>query len=220
MKEDTISAIDIIYSLPEQLSEIMLKLKALEMANKMLEQKVTTLLSERAMPQQSIQPVIVPIHAPTPAVQKQSLKDDDDGPSEIMDIVTPAAPKKKKVDMAVPFSFSASAPVAPSVPSEIKIPYQEVDINPVSKLPAPQQTSVVVRGRVKEREGVTVNGIEIKIFDSKDVCVKKTKTAATGDWLAMLPPADYTVEFSKPGMKPLLKTITVITGRREMDVLI
>jgi hypothetical protein len=218
--KNTESAVDIIYSLRDLLERLEGRLAASEASNKMLEQKLNSVIQKL---NSSVAPAPAPVAIAAPVVSVVETKKEQEPESEVMDIVTQVAPKKKPQDNG-PFSFKPQAPPAPPVAASpdngvTKLPYKEVDLNPSLK-PAQNQTQVIIRGRLKERDGQSVSGVEVKVFDASDICIKKTKTAATGEWLAMLPPADYTIEFSKPGMKPLLKTITVIPGRREMDVLV
>lgn len=238
------SAIDIIYQLPALISELKMEILSLKAKNNMLEQKLSISMNQILDLSKKINSL--PVEKPVLPQKNDKDAEDDSESSEIMDIVTPASPKKAKATEAAPFSFKKPEPAPqilpepvtnpvkstepmsldlnnkkqlPKVESAIKIPYENIDLDK-SLVPEGKQTSVILKGRFKEREGITPGGVEVKVYNDKSVCIKKTKTASTGEWLAMLPAGDYTVEFSKVGMKPLMKTITVIPGRKEMEVLI
>jgi hypothetical protein len=36
----------------------------------------------------------------------------------------------------------------------------------------------------------------------------------------MLLPGEYTAEFTKPGQKPLFKPISIVSGKKELEILI
>jgi hypothetical protein len=218
------SAIDIIYSLPEALSKLLSKVEALETRNAVLEQKLNILLASK-LPIAVDQDARVNQEMRTDPQQKQneSAADDDSG-QEIMEI---------RQLSSQPFSFDVKPekpvevqPLAHPVKSQdaIKIPSKEVDPMPQNAIhsePVPEkQTSTLIRGRLKEREGSSIAAVDVKIFDDKSVMVKKTKTAATGEWIAMLPPGEYTAEFTKPGQKPLFKPISIVSGKKELEILI
>jgi len=222
------SAVDIIYSLPEKIQQISAKVAALEARSAMIEGKLNAIL--KALADLASNPANAVEATEEPPAPQEEV-------SEVMEIRS-KAPKKA----SEPFNFgkqipSVPADAAPQVagppitidpPKEestgVKIPIRAVDPMPQSAIQTEQvsekQTSALIRGRLKEREGSSIAAVDVKIFDEKNIMVKKTKTAATGEWIAMLPPGEYTVEFTKPGQKPLFKPITVISGKKEIEVLI
>lgn len=232
MESKASAAVDIIYTLPEKLDSLLSKIAALEARSTMLELKLNTIISNAssfsAHAQQS--------ERLPPAVSDDPAPSKDDA-SEIMEIRS-KAPKKA----AEPFNFGkplatnqGEEPVIISAPplsieaskeenTGVRIPVRPVDPMPQSAVQAEpvheKQTSILIRGRLREREGGSIAAVDVKIFDDKNVMVKKTKTAATGEWIAMLPAGEYTVEFTKPGQKPLFKPISVISGKKEIEVLI
>lgn len=218
------SAIDIIYSLPEILSKLLSKVEALETRNAVLEQKLNVFLGGKSPVATDPEKQTNPEAQPAIEVKQDTDAADDDSGQEVMEIRQPSSQ---------PFSFDkktekpAEAPalVIPAKPQDyIKIPSKEVDPMPQNAIPSEpmpeKQTSTLIRGRLKEREGSSIAAVDVKIFDDKSVMVKKTKTAATGEWIAMLPPGEYTAEFTKPGQKPLFKPISIVSGKKELEILI
>jgi len=216
MSDKIESAIDIIYSLPDQIAQILSKIAALETRNAMLERKLD------AFSRKTEEPSVAHSHVSAP-VENSSAEEE---PSEIMEI-RPPAPQSQ------PFSFDRKPeklPEGPALtlptkaPEGIRIPAKDIDPMPQNAIPSEpvpeKQTSTLIRGRLKEREGSSIAAVDVKIFDEKSVMVKKTKTAATGEWIAMLPPGEYTAEFTKPGQKPLFKPISVVSGKKELEILI
>jgi hypothetical protein len=222
------SAVDIIYSLPDKIQQISAKLAVLEARSAMIEGKLNAIL--KALSDLASDPADSPAYAADEPAHKEEA-------SEVMEIRS-KAPKKA----SEPFNFGKQMPAAPAdvisqpsgapitieppkeEPTGVRIPVRAVDPMPQSAIQAEpvseRQTSALIRGRLKEREGSSIAAVDVKIFDDKNTMVKKTKTAATGEWIAMLPPGEYTVEFTKPGQKPLFKPITVISGKKEIEVLI
>lgn len=230
MEKKATAAVDIIYTLPDALQSVLRKLEALEARNAMLEQKLNMLLRQPAASESLPLPVAQPQQPPAP---EQPPADE---PSEVMEIRS-KAPKRP----SEPFNFgkpseTAAATVAasipaldlqpppPSPPDGVRIPIRNVDPMPESAMqsePTPEkQTATLIRGRLKEREGASIAAVDVKIFDEKNIMIKKTKTAATGEWIAMLLPGEYTAEFTKPGQKPLFKPISIVSGKKELEILI
>jgi len=215
--EEAKNAIDIIYSLPAVLDNVLAKLALLEARNAMLEQKINMLLQD-TRPTAAAPPTDAP-----PQSSASDVESEEHEEAEVMEI---------RPQASQPFAFdnkvekAEAPPLAPPVKSQdaIKIPSKEVDPMPQNAIPSEpmpeKQTSTLIRGRLKEREGSSVAAVDVKIFDSKSVMVKKTKTAATGEWIAMLPPGEYTAEFTKPGQKPLFKPISIVSGKKELEILI
>lgn len=82
-------------------------------------------------------------------------------------------------------------------------------------------TATCVKGKMKERDGAGSSGVEVKIHDSNGTMIKKTKTSGQGEWLAFLQPGEYTVEFTKSGqLKPMYKTVSVLEGQKELEVIV
>lgn len=230
MEKKATAAVDIIYTLPDALQSVLRKLEALEARNAMLEQKLNMLLRQPAASDPPPLPAAQPQQPPPP---EQPPADE---PSEVMEIRS-KAPKRP----SEPFNFgkpseTAAAAVAASIPAldlqpppppppdGVRIPIRNVDPMPESAIqsePAPErQTATLIRGRLKEREGASIAAVDVKIFDEKNIMIKKTKTAATGEWIAMLLPGEYTAEFTKPGQKPLFKPISIVSGKKELEILI
>jgi hypothetical protein len=229
MEKKATAAIDIIYTLPDALQSILRKLEALEARNAMLEQKLNMLLRQ---PPASEVPALPAVPAQSPPPEQPAPEE----PSEVMEIRS-KAPKRP----SEPFNFSktseaSAAAVAASIPAldlqpppppppdGVRIPIRNVDPMPENAIPsesAPEkQTATLIRGRLKEREGASIAAVDVKIFDEKNIMIKKTKTAATGEWIAMLLPGEYTAEFTKPGQKPLFKPISIVSGKKELEILI
>jgi len=229
MEKKATAAIDIIYTLPDALQSILRKLEALEARNAMLEQKLNMLLRQQPVSEP-------PAPAIAPAQQLPPEQPAADEPSEVMEIRS-KAPKRP----SEPFNFgkpseTAAAAVAASIPAlslqpppspppdGVRIPIRNVDPMSESAIqsePAPEkQTATLIRGRLKDREGASIAAVDVKIFDEKNIMIKKTKTAATGEWIAMLLPGEYTAEFTKPGQKPLFKPISIVSGKKELEILI
>jgi len=228
MEKKATAAIDIIYTLPDALQSVLRKLEALETRNAMLEQKLNMLLRQ---PPASDVPALpaVPAQSPPP---EQPVPEE---PSEVMEIRS-KAPKRP----SEPFNFgkpseASAAAVAASIPAldlqppppppdGVRIPIRSVDPMPENAIPSEplpeRQTATLIRGRLKEREGASIAAVDVKIFDEKNIMIKKTKTAATGEWIAMLLPGEYTAEFTKPGQKPLFKPISIVSGKKELEILI
>jgi len=230
MEKKATAAIDIIYTLPDTLQSVLRKLEALEARNAMLEQKLNMLLRQPSAGEHTTSPAAQPQQPPAP---EQPAADE---PSEVMEIRS-KAPKRP----SEPFNFgkpseTAAAAVAASIPAldlqpppppppdGVRIPIRNVDPMPESAIqsePTPEkQTATLIRGRLKEREGASIAAVDVKIFDEKNIMIKKTKTAATGEWIAMLLPGEYTAEFTKPGQKPLFKPISIVSGKKELEILI
>ena len=215
--EEAKTAIDIIYSLPAVLDNVLAKLALLEARNAMLEQKINMLLQD-TRPTAAAPPTDAP-----PQSSASDVESEEHDEAEVMEI---------RPQASQPFAFdnkvekAEAPPLAPPVKSQdaIKIPSKEVDPMPQNAIPSEptpeKQTSTLIRGRLKEREGSSIAAVDVKIFDDKSVMVKKTKTAATGEWIAMLPPGEYTAEFTKPGQKPLFKPISIVSGKKELEILI
>lgn len=232
MEKKATAAIDIIYTLPDTLQSVLRKLEALETRNAMLEQKLNMLLRQPPASETFVLPA-APVQSPPP---EQSAAEE---PSEVMEIRS-KAPKRP----SEPFNFGKSSeasvtavaavaasipaldlqPPPPPPPDGVRIPIRNVDPMPGSAIPsesAPEkQTATLIRGRLKEREGASIAAVDVKIFDEKNIMIKKTKTAATGEWIAMLLPGEYTAEFTKPGQKPLFKPISIVSGKKELEILI
>jgi hypothetical protein len=218
MTQQYSSALDIIYSLPEQISQVLTKLAALETRNAMLEMKLDALSKK-----EKGSPAKIEEH-PDTEISETNVESDV---SEVMEIRSSSASKQVNHDDAVKQPAEASQPLVigdNARNSGIKIPSREVDPMPQtaihSESASEKQTSTLIRGRLKEREGSSIAAVDVKIFDNKSVMVKKTKTAATGEWIAMLPPGEYTAEFTKPGQKPLFKPISIVSGKKELEILI
>ena len=222
MSESSKTAIDIVYDIPDDLSLIQAKMAAIESKIVFLDQKLNMILSavsraaaEKADPEQVL--------GKDASAAGTSSED-----SEVMEIRPP-----QQQPQSQPFSFDRKPEKLPEgpaltlpakVPEGIRIPAKDIDPMPQNAIhsePVPEkQTSTLIRGRLKEREGSSIAAVDVKIFDEKSVMVKKTKTAATGEWIAMLPPGEYTAEFTKPGQKPLFKPISVVSGKKELEILI
>jgi len=230
MEKKATAAVDIIYTLPDALQSVLRKLEALEARNAMLEQKLNMLLRQPAASESLPLPVAQPQQPPSP---EQPAADE---PSEVMEIRS-KAPKRP----SEPFNFgkpseTVAAAVAASIPAldlqpppppppdGVRIPIRNVDPMPESAIQSEsaseKQTATLIRGRLKEREGASIAAVDVKIFDEKNIMIKKTKTAATGEWIAMLLPGEYTAEFTKPGQKPLFKPISIVSGKKELEILI
>lgn len=228
MEKKATAAIDIIYTLPDALQSVLMKLEALEVRNAMLEQKLNMLLRQAPASEMPAPPV-------APAQQFPAEQPAADEPSEVMEIRSKAPRRPSE-----PFNFgkpseAAAASVAASIPAldlqppptpvdGVRIPIRNVDPMPSSAIqpepPADKVTATLIRGRLKDREGASIAAVDVKIFDEKNIMIKKTKTAATGEWIAMLMPGEYTAEFTKPGQKPLFKPISVVSGKKELEILI
>lgn len=214
MNNKTASAIDIIYSIPDQISQIFSKLAALETRNAILEKKLDAFFK-------NTDEVASAPSAADSAMDDISIKKGESG-SEIMEIRQPQSfsfdKKTEKLLEGPMLSLSTKAPEG------IRILAKDTDPMPQNAIPSEpaqeKQTSTLIRGRLKEREGSSIAAVDVKIFDAKSIMVKKTKTAATGEWIAMLPPGEYTAEFTKPGQKPLFKPISIVSGKKELEILI
>lgn len=227
MEKNATAAVDIIYTLPNVMQSILMKLETLEARNAMLEQKLNMLIrtsaSQDGIAQAAVQPAAA---SSTPEGTADNVVVAEEEPSEVMEIRS-KAPKKP----SDPFNFGKMPEAAPldlrppPAPIEgIRIPIKNVEpMSQSSVQPGPasdRQTATLIRGRLKERDGSSIAAVDVKVFDDKSVMVKKTKTAATGEWIAMLAPGEYTVEFTKPGQKPLFKPISVVSGKKELEILI
>ena len=209
------SALDIIYSLPEKIDILVSKVSALEARNSMLESKLNALLL-------NMKPSDLPeTSRDFPYIDVAETSSSD---SEVMEVRSPFPRKteepSREEKAIAPMSLDSFKQERPA----IKIPARDVDPMPAAAIPAEKvsekQPATLVRGRLKEREGSSIAAVDVKIFDEKSVMVKKTKTAATGEWIAMLPPGEYTAEFTKPGQKPLFKPISIVSGKKELEILI
>jgi len=142
-------------------------------------------------------------------------------PSEPFNFGKPSEASAAAVAASIP---ALDLQLPPPPPDGVRIPIRSVDPMPENALPSEplpeRQTATLIRGRLKEREGASIAAVDVKIFDEKNIMIKKTKTAATGEWIAMLLPGEYTAEFTKPGQKPLFKPISIVSGKKELEILI
>ena len=230
MEKKATAAIDIIYALPNTMQSILMKLEALEARNAMLEQKFNILIRTNATQENQTHTASQPVTtSAAPDASPEIVAIAEEEPSEIMEIRS-KAPKKP----SDPFNFGKAAEAPPPPPLDLRPPPSPMDgiripiksVEPMSQNainpepPPDRQTATLIRGRLKERDGSSIAAVDVKVFDDKNIMVKKTKTAATGEWIAMLAPGEYTVEFTKPGQKPLFKPISVVSGKKELEILI
>lgn len=210
------TAIDIIYGLPSKIETLLAKVAALEARNAMLEAKINLVLSESAAGKTH------PVEAKAenqPVVTAPPAGQPLESP-EIMDVVTHAGKKTSDQATAAP-PQKPETPQYATIPGKINLPTGDVDPFAVPQATPLRNTATHIKGRLRDRDGSGTAGVDVKIYNDKEVLVKKTKTSQGGVWLAFLNHGSYTVEFSKPGtMKPVFKPITVLEGQRELEVVV
>lgn len=79
-------------------------------------------------------------------------------------------------------------------------------------------SSIKVFGRMKDPTSKPMIGVSISVTDNTGKIIKTTKTNAIGDWVCFVPPGNYAVEFTKPGMRPQFKPIKLLPGQGELEV--
>jgi hypothetical protein len=79
----------------------------------------------------------------------------------------------------------------PSIASTAPVPQIAEEQPKEQKAP----NSIKVMGKIKNKEGKSVSGVNVKIFNSNNQVVKETKTNRAGDWMCFLPPGKYGAEY-------------------------
>lgn len=52
-----------------------------------------------------------------------------------------------------------------------------------------------VMGKIKNKEGKSISGVNVKVFNNNNHIVKETKTNRAGEWMCFLPPGKYGAEY-------------------------
>lgn len=92
-----------------------------------------------------------------------------------------------------------SSPNSASISASSPLPNME--IKPEPKIgDVPLTTNIVtnttkVLGKIKNKEGKVISGVNIKIYDSNNNPVKETRTNKAGEWVSFLPSGKYIAEY-------------------------
>lgn len=122
---------------------------------------------------------------------------------------TQAAPSTKPEIMInnKPAVIKSTVP-EPTAPAKIA----QTNNDPIQAMP--DNTARVI-GKIK-KEGKSVSGVQVKIFNSNNKVVKQTKTNRAGDWMCFLPVGQYAANYF---LKDVIHANSVFTvGRGEKVV--
>lgn len=89
----------------------------------------------------------------------------------------------------LPKPIEKSASISASAP----LPSMEIGDKPLTTNIMPNNTKVM--GKIKNKEGKMVSGVNIKVYDGNNNPVKETKTNRAGEWMAFLPKGKYIAEY-------------------------
>lgn len=230
MEKKTENAIEIIYSLENRFSKI-------ESTLKMLDDKLNAILRIVGDPEKKMkEKVFMKGEIVKAEVKSQQITSsapesiDSIDADEVMEISS-KAPKISRNDAVayVPAlqikneapqlqnTFVTPIPKETTTSSPIKM--DKVTVDPFNVADKQEKITCIVRGKYDSRHG-NVSNVGICIKDSNDKIVKNTKTNGTGDWLALLSTGEYVVEFMRFSQPPIVKTISIMPGKKEMEILI
>lgn len=91
------------------------------------------------------------------------------------------------------------------------------------KVPPAQKGKLVIGniktfGRIANKEGAAISGVEINVYDVAGQIIKNKKTNKEGYWDVRLPPGDYGVEYKRAGFKAVNLNIKLDESMREFEV--
>lgn len=229
MEKKTENAIDIIFSLENRFSKI-------ETMLKMLDDKMNAILRIVGDPEKKMKEKVfmkgeivkVEVKPEVTSSAPESIYSID--ADEVMEISS-KAPKISRSDAVAYVSalqikneapqlqntFVTPIPKETTTSSPIKM--DKVTVDPFNVGDKQEKITCIVRGKYDSRHG-NVSNVGICIKDSNDKIVKNTKTNGTGDWLALLSTGEYVVEFMRFSQPPIVKTISIMPGKKEMEILI
>lgn len=196
-----ISAVDAIYTILETQARLETLLLGIDTRLKVLELKTM----ER--------PKVV---APVVSVPSISLEDDsddeemDDEETEklILEAIRPKSEDKKPLPL--PPQVKVDAPM---------IRPQKVEMFPdMPEASVEDNLKTKVYGKLKDKSGEPLPAVNVKILDVNSKLVKSTRTSTRGDWMAFVDAGEYIAEFTKAGMKPFFKPITIAPGQKKIEV--
>lgn len=144
---------------------------------------------------------------------------EDDGESEDADeteqIIMAAIKPKEPVREVAPLP----QPTPPAPPPFMR--QQKIEMFPEMEEPGAASEDGLktkVFGKLKDKGGEPMPGVNIKILDVNSKLVKSTRTSTRGDWMAFVDPGEYIAEFTKAGMKPFFKPITIAQGQKKLEI--
>jgi len=110
-------------------------------------------------------------------------------------------PRPTIVSTGVPPQKLGDPPVVDLPEGQGKITIDPTDIirksAKIGDLPANVNTNAKakVMGKIKDKDGRFVSGVNVKVYDGTNQMVKETKTNRAGEWMSFLPPGQYNAEY-------------------------
>lgn len=108
-------------------------------------------------------------------------------------------------------------------PVKIKSTVPEPDVSavpiPIAVVPAqdsvpPNTSSARVTGKIKDKEGRVLSGINVRVYNIGDQMVKNTKTNRAGEWMCFLPAGKYYAKYRVEGQMTAHADFQVVEGQK------
>lgn len=93
-------------------------------------------------------------------------------------------------DIGKPITEDIGKPMIASTTSVPAVALQQAEL-----IEQKASNNTKVLGKIKNKEGKAVSGVNVKVFNDKNQVVKETKTNRAGDWMCFLPPGKYGAEY-------------------------
>lgn len=220
MEKKTETAIDTIFAQSA-------KIDKLEMTVRLLDDKLNMILRILENPERKMKEKVFmkgeifgstenKIKTYPEAVEVEEVDD-----SEVMEVksIAPSAPKQAIISRpeVKPVSLPITKPEVKAEPLVLDASVVDpLGSNTVEKI---EKVTCIVRGKYDSRHG-NISNVAVTVKNHAGKQIKATKTNATGDWLVLLPAGEYGVEFARIGQTPIIRTISIMPGKKEMEILI
>ena len=99
----------------------------------------------------------------------------------------------------------------------IKSSIPEPTVAPATEPPKKRLDTKII-GKIKNREGKSLIGASVKVYNDKKQLVKDTRTNRAGDWMCFLPPGTYAANYFLEGQISANAVFTVTKGEKIVRV--